>query len=276
MTQCLYCRGVGPFNTIEHVVPESLGNDELVLEGCVCDSCQSYFGKEIEQYVLAKTPLAVWRTLIGISTKKGRLPTVDLSQPDRVKGILPDTHDRHDGVGFTTYSDGSISVDIDDGSIIRGLLDGRKRQFNLVLTPKKLSMLGRFLGKIGLGLLATSNREQAYHQKFDRIRAYARFGSIDELWPIFHFSEGMMGQWRKPTLMDAKGKTVLEEIECFSYGMVEVGDQYTVFRFSMGLDNWVITLNDPFPSPAMRAAFPNQELQLIWYSQDQWSSNKST
>lgn len=275
MTLCLYCRQAGPFTTIEHVVPESLGNDDLILEGCVCDSCQSYFGKEIEQYVLAKTPIAVWRTLIGIRTKKGRFPTVDVSQPDRQKGILPDTHSRHDDLGFTSHPDGSTSVDIDDDSIVRGLVDGSKRQFNLVLTPKKLSMLGRFLGKVGLGVLAASNRNRACDQKFDRIRAYARFGSADEIWPIFHYSEGELGQWRKPTLLGAMGETVLEEIECYSYGIVEVGTQYTLFRFSMGLDNWVVTLDDPYPSPAIRAAFPDRELQLIWYTPEQWSSNKA-
>ena len=49
-------------------------------------------------------------------------------------------------------------------------------------------------------------------------------------------------------------RIVLEEIECYSYGIVAVGTLYTLFRFSMGLDNWVITLDDPYPSPAIRAA----------------------
>lgn len=274
MTPCLYCRRSGPYTTIEHVVPESLGNDDLILEGCVCDSCQSYFGKEIEQYVLAKTPLAVWRAVMGIRTKKGRLPTVDVSQPARVKGSLPDTHHRHDSLGFTAHPDGSTSVDINDDSIVRGLMNGDRRQFNLVLTPKKLSMLGRFLGKVGLGVLAASNREQAYDRKFDRIRAYARFGSTDGIWPIFNYSEGKIGQWRK-TLLGATGEIVLEEVECYSYGIVEVGSLYTLFRFSMGLDSWVITLDDPYPSPAIRSAFPDRELQLIWYSPEQWSSNQA-
>lgn len=275
MTSCLYCRGVGPFTTVEHVVPESLGNDDLILEGCVCDACQSYFGKEIEQFVLAKTPIAVWRALIGIRTKKGRLPTVDVSQPDRVKGTLPDTHDRHDNLGYTAHPDGSTSVDIDDDSIVRGLVNDDKRQFNLVLTPKKLSMLGRFLGKVGLGVFAVSNREQAYDQRYDRIRAYARFGSTDEMWPIFHYLEGEMAQWRKPTLLGAKGETISEEVECYSYGIVAVGNLYTLFRFSMGLDSWVISLDDPYPSPVIRSAFPDRELQLIWYTPEQWSSNKA-
>jgi hypothetical protein len=71
MTDCLYCRSSGLFSTREHAVPESLGNDDLILSGQVCDACQRYFGKEVEKYVLAKTPLAVWRVLLQIRTKKG-------------------------------------------------------------------------------------------------------------------------------------------------------------------------------------------------------------
>jgi hypothetical protein len=38
----------------EHVVPESRGNDGLILIGAVC---QRYFDKEVERYVLDKKPL---------------------------------------------------------------------------------------------------------------------------------------------------------------------------------------------------------------------------
>jgi len=37
-----------------HVVPESLGNDRLILIGAVC---QRYFDKEVERYVPDKKPL---------------------------------------------------------------------------------------------------------------------------------------------------------------------------------------------------------------------------
>ena len=270
ITPCLYCGAAGPFTTIDHVVPESLGNDELILEGCVCDRCQAYFGKEVEQYVLAKTPIAVWRTLLGIRTKKGRLPTVDVTQPTRIRGTLPDVHSGHDNLGFTAHPDGSTSVDIDDDSIVGALFNGDKRQFNLVLSPKKLSMLGRFLGKVGLGVIAVSERQRAYEPRFDRIRRYSRFGSSEEIWPIFHFTEGKMGQWKKPTLFGPTGEVLLEEVDCYSYAIIDVQKLYTLFRFSMGLDSWVIALDDPFPSAAIRSTFPDRKINLLWYPSKQW------
>jgi len=274
MTSCLYCRGAGPFNTNDHVVPESLGNDDLILKGCVCDACQSYFGREVEQYVLSKTPIAVCRVLLGIQTKKGRLPTVDVSQPKQAKGRHPDEHWLHDDIGFSAHTDGSTSVDINEDFIVRDLLDGTKQQFNLVLTPKKLSMLGRFLGKIGLGLLAISEPQRAYDRKFDRIRNYARFGSSEEIWPIFHYTKGEIGQCRSPILFGGKGEALLEEIACYSYEIIDVGNIYELFRFSMGADNWIISLNDPYPSPVIRSAFPDYVLELLWYSPEEWRTKK--
>ena len=154
ITSCLYCRSRGLFSTKEHVVPESLGNDDLILTGEVCDTCQRYFGKEVEQYVLDKTPLAFWRVFLRIRTKKGYVPAVHTRQPRENKGSIPERHRRHDNLGFTAHEDGPISVDIDDDEIVRDMLDGTRTDFKMVLSPKKLHMLGRFLGKVGLGILA--------------------------------------------------------------------------------------------------------------------------
>ena len=72
---CLFCRSMtGPFNRIEHPIPESLGNDDLTLDkGFVCDPCGQYFGSKIEQRVLAAPPFNIERTTQAIPTKKGKL-----------------------------------------------------------------------------------------------------------------------------------------------------------------------------------------------------------
>jgi hypothetical protein len=115
---CLFCLSEGPF-TVEHVIPESLGNDDLVLEGQVCSGCNNHFSK-LEEFVLQKTPIAFWKTHLGIRSKRGKLSSIDLSQPKREKGVYPSIHPTHDNsIGFTAHEDGSTSVDIDDLSIIR-------------------------------------------------------------------------------------------------------------------------------------------------------------
>jgi hypothetical protein len=273
MTSCLYCGSDGPFSTKEHVVPESLGNDELILIGEVCDACQRYFGKEIERYALDKTPLAFWRVFLRISTKKGKLPAVDFGQIREDKGTIPDRHAHHDNVGLTAHKDGSVSVDIDNDEIVRGILDGTKTEFRIVLTPKKLHMLGRFLGKVGLGILATSDPARARDQRFDRVRRYARYGDFSELWPIFHYTQGRFQDLRRTVA--ATGQKGFEEVQLYSYGLLEVKETYTLFRFNMGIDNWVICLDDPFPHPVIREAFPGMDLRLIWYEGSQWKRASS-
>ncbi len=270
MTNCLYCQAEESFTTVEHVIPESLGNDDLLLKGDVCDGCQAYFGKEVERYVLEKTPIAVWRTILGIPTKNGKLPSVRVSQRSVQKGTFPERHQLHDNVGYTVHPDGTTSVDIDDFDIVQGIADETRRQFNLALTPKLLFMFGRFLGKVGLGVLATSDGVRARDTRFDCIRRYSRFGEFEGLWPIFSYSEGVIGQWRKPKLLNSKGETVVEDVNLYNYGISEVAGQYTLFRFSMGVDNWVICLDDPYPHPIIRSVFPGQDLKLVWYSSEEW------
>ncbi len=89
MKSCLFCESEGPYSSREHIIPESLGNDDQILEGEVCDKCNSYFGQSIEQYVLNKTPIAFWRTFPRIETKDGDEPNVHLSQPNEDKGVFP-------------------------------------------------------------------------------------------------------------------------------------------------------------------------------------------
>lgn len=76
INKCLFCLTVeGPFTSDEHPIPESLGNDDLVLPpGFICDPCNQYFGSKLEQPVLSLAPFAVERISLNV-LKKGRVPT---------------------------------------------------------------------------------------------------------------------------------------------------------------------------------------------------------
>lgn len=81
---CIFCDSTGPFTTREHIIPESLDNDDLIITGSVCDSCQNYFGKEVEKFVLSKTPFAFWKVIYSIKAKKGVVASVGLSLPSKL------------------------------------------------------------------------------------------------------------------------------------------------------------------------------------------------
>lgn len=259
---CLFCGSSGPF-TMEHIVPESLGNKDLVLENHVCRKCNAHFGK-IEQFVLQKTSLGFWRVMLGIRSKKGALPSVNFSQPNENRGRFPSIHHHHDQrVGFTAHEDGSVSVDIDSSDIVRRLLSGEKSEFRFVMTPKLLFQFGRFFCKVGIELVCLKDSNEARHDQFERARSFARFGRPMDLWPLFYYTSGDIRDLRRAG-EDEHGP--FEEVDLFSYNLLHFKDRYVLFKFCVGTENWIVCLNDPFPTPEIREAFPGEKLECIWYS----------
>lgn len=268
MRTCLFCKSRGSFSKPEHIIPEALGNNDLLLVNEVCDKCNLYFGTKVEKFVLEKSPLAFWRTYLGIRRKRGKLPPpVDLSQPQKQIGTLPSLHDAHDNsIVFTYHKDHSISVDINDEKIVGEILNGTRNQFQFVFTPLVLSMMGRFFCKIGLELVCLADSEQARSGIFDQSRRFARYGDFEGLWPIFHAQSRNL-QNLKTQYADSAG--VLEDVFCYEYSLLNFKEKYTLLVLSVGTDTWVVSLNDPFPTPEIQLAFPELELHLIWYSTDE-------
>lgn len=66
--------------------------------------------------------------------------------------------------------------------------------------------------------------------------------------------------------MRADEEGLVEDIDCYSYALRDFGATYLLLRFGMGMDNWVVCLNNPYPTPEIRQAFPGKNLKLIWYS----------
>jgi len=264
MKPCLFCNNDGPYKTTEHIIPESLGNDDLILSDDVCDSCQRYFGKEVEKFVLSKTPFAFWRTYLGVRTKKGDLPSVDLSLPKLDKGRMQNVHPKSDDFGLKAYFDGSAEITLEDEKIREGIIKGKRNQLKLVFTPLILQMIGRFLCKIGIELVCFKDSDLARSSQFDDARNYARFPKPKELWPFFHFEKGNPRQFIS-TILDTRNER-LEKVECYSYRIIDVYHIYTIFHFSIGTDNWVVSLNNRYPTLLIKNAFPDDDLKLIWYS----------
>lgn len=240
---CLFCKESGPFNTVEHIVPESLGNDSDILVGLVCDKCQNYLSRKIEKPALEKNPFAFWRTYLGIKTKKNKLPIVNLTP--LTKGRIPANHHLTDEIGVTAHKDGTISFEFKNHSLFQCIMDNKKKSFNLVLSPWHLNIMGRFLGKIGLEYLALSNPNLAFDSQFDEIRKFIRQGSTSFLWPIFNGQRGKIENLKGP-LVD-QGEYFEQEIECYKYSLGESKENEYVFAFSVGVDIFLICLSHRKP-----------------------------
>lgn len=155
--RCIFCK-VDSSNSksVEHIIPESLGNIEHILPpGLVCDKCNNYFAREIERPLLESQYFLHARFENLIPSKKNRIPIV--------KGIILPLRNP---VQVTFENEGLIcGVKSEDFS---WLLENKKSKGGTLCIPHFSKpegidhVLSRFLGKVAieaLAHLALSNNE---------------------------------------------------------------------------------------------------------------------
>jgi HNH endonuclease len=187
--RCIFCKEPSDTCTsVEHVVPESLGNKTHVLPpGVVCDSCNNYFAGKVEQLVLESEYFKALRFADSIPSKKGKYPGID--------GIV--------------YPDAPVQLSRDRTGLphlpLSGDIPSALRAVNYLSDPNGGRILfpandpalpdekifSRFMAKVGLEALALrflphpGGHEYVVNEtQLDPVRNYARRGSMIETWPI--------------------------------------------------------------------------------------------
>ena len=82
--RCLFCKQNSSDSiSVEHIIPESLGNKTAILpKGIVCDKCNNYFARKVEKPFLETSAIKALRFREPIPSKKGVVP--------HLNGVLPD------------------------------------------------------------------------------------------------------------------------------------------------------------------------------------------
>lgn len=153
---CLFCRSTaGPFNSEEHILPESLGNDDHVLpRGYVCDTCNHTLSK-VEQALVEYPPIALLRVTYVQHDKYGHLPTATFKGATW-KRTAPRRIEIH------STEEGGFRV---DGNEVTANVVGTKR-----FEPHPIA---RAVMKIALEIVAKDEGyEAAMDPKYDRARAF--------------------------------------------------------------------------------------------------------
>ncbi|MCA9045461.1 MAG: hypothetical protein KDA69_14130, partial [Planctomycetaceae bacterium] len=181
--RCIFCKGCTLDSvSVEHIVPESLGNQSHVLRsGIVCDSCNNYFATKVEQPVLESPRFRHKRGMHAIPSKRGRFPSVPgLAPPD----ISVELHrERRTGTPHIVIrnDDDSSAVDrffkfTQDGGGVLFFPSGG--------TPPPKNIFARFLAKMALEAIAQRLADTdgginyvVTEAQFDPIRDFARRGS---------------------------------------------------------------------------------------------------
>ena len=85
--ECIFChKDSSTSKSIEHIIPESLGNKDYVLPtGYVCDECNHYFAIKVEKELLSQPYFVSMRSRNEILTKKGKLVREKMIFPGELK-----------------------------------------------------------------------------------------------------------------------------------------------------------------------------------------------
>ena len=185
--RCIFCKqDSSTSRTVEHIIPESLGNKEHTLPpGVVCDNCNSYFGLKVEKPLLDSDYFRHSRFRNVVANKEGRIPTIKaLCLPSRVLVEI-----MRDKEGKSIYP----SREIDESRFIESI--SKQKTFDLIIPQPSLpeeQIVSRFLGKVAMETLTLialgipdGLSEITDKPELDELRNYVRGYSPLRDWP-FH------------------------------------------------------------------------------------------
>ncbi|QQX77783.1 MULTISPECIES: HNH endonuclease [Aequorivita] len=175
--RCIFCKQISDLSkSVQHIIPESLGNKDLILSyGTVCDSCNQYFAIKIEKPMLEMNYFQNVRFRNQIKSKKGRNITY--------KTLFP----HKDGGWFDMYiQDDSLAFSGDDSKIINLIKEKKvnKMMFEVVDQPVYPNInVSRFLAKTAIEAFAIKFEddrkllnEMIDMPQLDPLREFARYG----------------------------------------------------------------------------------------------------
>lgn len=177
--KCIFCKNVSDnCVSVEHIIPESLGNkDHILPKGVVCDSCNNYFAVKIEKLLMELPYFTSVRFRNDIESKKGRFP-LD-------KGIIG-------GEVSIGKEDGGYFILADNPEVIKGLQSGSIKHMIVPSNsePEENNMfVSKFLCKAALETLVYKVgpveewlNEIVDHPQLDYIRNYVRRGDKPAYW----------------------------------------------------------------------------------------------
>lgn len=252
--QCIFChKDSSTSRSVEHIVPESLGNKLHVLsKGYVCDSCNHYFAVKIEKELLEQPYFRSYRFRNEILTKKDKLVKESAIFPSAFKSTEITMQTTDEGI-IASFNDEDI-VKIINKNGGKGIMITAG-----TLSPEYPSqIMSRFLAKCAYEYFLYSMGESNYDlciQEFlaedsdqlQSIREYARFGK-GACWQYHQrriYSEGtlfMDAEHNSPYEPLHEMKLFATDVQYLDGGLTEVILYYIL---AIGGIEYAICLNSP-------------------------------
>lgn len=201
--RCIFCKADSASSrSVEHILPESIGNSKLVLpRGVVCDKCNNYFAKAVEKPFLEAEAVRHMRFHEGLPSKKGRVPIIaGLLEPDVAVELVRDA------------KDGSLSVRVPTEHWPR-IIERPEGRLLLPIAgaPPAGAVLSRFFAKVAVESIAAKLlHDPAMLDQFiddpqlDPLRGHARRGQpgdwtvhVRRIYAADARTVGADGAWRQ-------------------------------------------------------------------------------
>jgi len=183
---CLFCHEDSSLSkSVEHVLPESLGNTTMVLPpGIVCDNCNNYFARKIEAPLLTSDSMISLRYFENIPNKRGHTPSLHASVKTSL-GVPGELH---------TWSEGPLRGVLSLPAPVSFEIFQNDNPFEIAIDgPDSIprdATLGRFICKIALESAAYRcyHNPLAYRSLLETddwtgCRLHARYGT-GPIWPV--------------------------------------------------------------------------------------------
>ena len=238
--RCIFCKSNSDLSvSIEHIVPESLGNKDHVLpRGWVCDSCNNYLATKVEKPFLDSLYGRNSRATMAVPNKRGRIPPVEGLHPmSRTRLEIVPSED-----GYCVYP----APGEDASRWEESILNNKGGHFYIPTPdlPEPDNTTARFIAKIAFEALAFRclnvpgwNDELVDKKELDELRKYVRLGNSNHVWPVhtrrIYAPDFCFSDWAQPS-------QVLHEFDI----LATAGDEYFVVIAIFGVE-YAINLGGP-------------------------------
>jgi len=258
--KCIFCKNDSSNSkSVEHIIPESLGNKNQTLsKGVVCDFCNHYFGNKIEKTVLEMPYFKSLRARIMIENKKGKiLPILGFTKnKDNVE------------IRFSQDKINAIEVIYQDQKTLETLVKYNEIYVPLIPEPPKSDLfVSKFIGKIAIEALAKRvSKIEGWQVDFidndslDELRNFVRYGKGYSIWP--YYIRRIYDE--RQIKYDEKSNKILEklneydflipdntivngedhQIDNLYFVMAIMGVEYTINLTNAGLNRYIKWLTD--------------------------------
>jgi hypothetical protein len=184
--KCIFCKkNSEKSKSIEHIIPESLGNKKAILpKGIVCDSCNNYFARKIEKDLLQTPFYKSLRSRYGIESKKRKIPldVAYLPNGNEIEVELNGIFDpNNQNLNFIIHKKDDFN------KLLRGEIT--ETYIPVSIDLEESLIVSRFLAKVGIEVIASkfweSAKDVSYlitEDLYNPLRNYARYGSGTKFW----------------------------------------------------------------------------------------------